>query len=43
MSSLSPHGASTPVEDLHTFQVCMSCAHRAKKSRFSWRGGSWNV
>lgn len=43
MSSLTAHLANAPAEDLHTSQVQMSCAHRAKKSRLSWRFGSWNV
>ena len=43
MSSLGPHLASIPAEDLHASQVHMSNAHRAKKRRLTWRLGSWNV
>ena len=43
MPSLKPHLASAPAEDLHTSQVHMSHAHRAKKKGWTWRLASWNV
>ena len=43
MPSLEPHLASAPAEDLHTSQVHMSRAHRAKKKGWTWRLASWNV
>ena len=43
MSPLNSHLVSAPAEDLHTSQVHMSCANRAKKKRWSWRLASLNL
>ncbi len=41
--SPSLHLTSTPAEDLHTSQVRPSCAQRARKTKITWRFGTWNV
>ena len=43
MLLLSSHLVSAYAEDLHTSEVQRSCAHRAKKSGWSWQFGPWNM
>ena len=43
MSSLDSHPTSTPVEDLQTSRARSNYAFKAKRSKMTWKLGSWNV